>query len=132
MQNGQFACPVAFPVVMPVQLYFVITRDKGPFRIFRRPFDCIASRLMKTFDSVQLIRSIHCVEIQDLLPRPPVSRINNQVPNCPRLVIDDKVPDVANLAVLGLDVVASHVCGATEMRILVCRATRGIGVMRAA
>jgi hypothetical protein len=35
VHRRQFACPIAFPVVVPVQFYFVITRDKGPVRIFR-------------------------------------------------------------------------------------------------
>lgn len=51
-------------------------------------------------------------------------RIDNQVTNGPRLVVDDKILDVADVSVLGVDVTTRHRLRAAEMRILVSLTTR--------
>ena len=43
--------------------------------------------------------------------------VNDEITNRPGLVIDDKILDVANLAIQGLDVMAAHTESAAQMGI---------------
>ena len=54
---------------------------------------------------------------EDFLPRPPVPGIHDEITKRPRLVVNDKIFDVANLAVQGLEMVARHLVGASQMAI---------------
>src|SRR4029450_2893028 len=47
----------------------------------------------------------------------PVPRVDDDVADGPRLVVDQEVLDVAEVAVGGADVVAHHVAGAPDIRI---------------
>ena len=47
MHGCQFAGPIAFPVVVPVQCYFAVMRDQGSVGIPGRAFYCIASQVEK-------------------------------------------------------------------------------------
>ena len=89
----------------------------------------MASRvwLTKTFESAQLTRSIHLWRDQNFLAGPPVPRIDNQVTNRLRVVINDEILNVTDTIVQSLDGIASDLFHAAEMRIVACRAAHILG-----
>src|SRR5665213_2625131 len=110
---------------MLMQFLFVITIKQSLVCELRALFDGFTSQVDKYLgllptDSFNPLR-----RDQNLFPRPPVQRVDNQVANSPRLVVDDKILNVADLSVLCLDITTRHRQGATEMRIVVLVDTRG-------
>ena len=92
---------------MSMQPGLIIPSQQRLLRVFRRLLDGLAGKIDEYFrlaptDALDPLR-----RNQDLFPRPPVPCIDDEITNRPRLVIDDKILDVANLAVCGLDVIAS-------------------------
>jgi len=53
---------------------------------------------------------------QDLLPSPPVLRIDDKVMDAPIVILQKKVFDVTNLAVTGVDMVPGDRCGDADRR----------------
>jgi hypothetical protein len=65
---------------------------------------------------------------QDLLPGPPVLRVNYEVMDAPIGILHKEVLDVTNLPVAGLDMVPSDRFDAAEMRVIAesCSLQRGV------
>jgi len=57
---------------------------------------------------------------------PPVLRINDQIPNRPRFVVDDEIRDVTDLSIQRLDVIAAHGLSTAQMRIALFLTVSGI------
>src|ERR1022692_4942858 len=115
--------PIPLAIVMPMQPCFVVACDESCFGIFWPLLDGFTGQVDEDFrffptDSFNPPR-----RNQNLFTRPPVSRIDNQVADSPRLVINDKVINVADLSVPGLDCTASYILRAAEVRIVAFRIT---------
>src|ERR1035437_9908185 len=98
-----------------MQLGLIIPGQQEPLRVFRRPLDGLPAKIDEEL-GVLPVNAIDPLQgHHDLLARPPVSCIDDQVTNRPRLVVDDEVIDMANLAVHAMDMMAAYIVGTAQM-----------------
>ena len=62
---------------------------------------------------------------QDLLPGPPVLRIDDEIMDAPIGILDEEVLDVTDLAVAGMDMISGDRFNAAQMRIVVVSLSGG-------
>ncbi len=111
------AVPVSLAAVMSMQPGLVIASQQGVLRILGRLLDGLAGEI----DEHCLLAPTDALDPlgrnQDLLPRPPVPRIDDQITHRPGLVVDDEILDVTNLPIGRLDAMAAHIARAPQMGI---------------
>ena len=100
---------------MSMQPDLIIPCQQRFLRVFRRLLDYLARKIDENFpfaptDALDPLR-----RNKNFPPRPPVMGVNYEITNRPRLIINDKIRYMANLAVQGLDVMAAHPVSAAQM-----------------
>lgn len=110
--------PVPIKIVMPIQFCFGVACDESVLLVFRALPDGLTMK-------VERDRRVFPTDFlypqrrdKNLFARPPILYIDNQVTNDPCLVVDDKILDVPDLTVQGLDGMPSYILCAAKMRIL--------------
>lgn len=106
------------PIVL-VESIFILAAHGDLSVVDRGVLDCLACHR----DCHSLVEPVHGVDPlrrdQNLVPEPPVARIEDEIPHGPRLLVEQHAGDMTDVAVTRVDVIADDSIAAAKVRIIV-------------
>src|SRR5690625_4791332 len=109
--------PIGRAAIMPVQALLIGASDPGRAIEFRAVPDLLAAEIDMDFALGPADLAEPLWRDQHDLPRPPVPRVHHQIANGGAVLLDGEILDMADIAIIGSDMIAGDLIGAAEMRV---------------
>ena len=100
---------------MFVKLLFVVPVERPRFVVFRAVLDGITRQINRDFGVGPAHAPNPFRGDQHFLSRPPITGIDDHVTDRPRLIVNQKVFHVTDIAVRGFNVIVADFMGAAQM-----------------